>query len=124
MENKHETFTYTYSAKDQSEVQRIRQRYLPPEEDKMELLRRLDASVNQKGLAASLTVGVIGILILGIGMCCAMVWKGSWFIPGIVIGSIGIGIMALGNPLYRYFIKRERAKIAPKILKLSDELLK
>ena len=124
MEKKNETFTYTYSAKDQSEVQRIRQRYLPPEEDKMELLRRLDASVNQKGLVASLTVGITGTLILGIGVCFAMVWKGRWFIPGIVIGSIGIGIMALGNPIYRYVIKKERGKIAPRILNLSDELLK
>lgn len=124
MEKKNETFTYTYSAKDQSEVQRIRQRYLPPEEDKMELLRRLDASVNQKGLVASLTVGITGTLILGIGMCFAMVWKGRWFILGIVIGSIGIGIMALGNPIYRYVIKKERGKIAPRILNLSDELLK
>lgn len=124
MENKHETFTYTYSAKDQSEVQRIRQRYLPSEEDKMELLRKMDESVTRKGLAASLTVGIIGVMLLGIGMCCAMVWKGSLFIPGIVIGIIGIGIIAMGNPLYRYVIKKERAKIAPKILKLSDELLK
>ncbi len=46
MEEKRETFTYTYSAAQQNEVKRIREKYAPPtqEQDKMEQLRRLDAS--------------------------------------------------------------------------------
>ena len=44
MENKQNTFQYTYSAKQQEEIRRIRKKYLPQEktEDKMEQLRRLD----------------------------------------------------------------------------------
>ena len=41
MDNREETFQYTYSAKEQSEVEQIRKKYLPPEEDKMEQLRKL-----------------------------------------------------------------------------------
>ena len=72
-ENKN-TFTYTYSAKQQEEVQRIRKKYLPPEEDKMEQLRRLDRSSTRKGTIVSIIVGAAGCLLLGVGMCCTMVW--------------------------------------------------
>ena len=119
-----EVFSYTYSAKEQTEIKRIRQKYMPPEENKMEQLRKLDASVTQKGLMVSLTDGIIGTLMLGIGMCCAMVWKGNLLIPGIITGIIGIAFMAVGYPVYGYVIKKERAKIAPKVLKLADELIK
>ena len=126
MENKQagEAFTYTYSGKEQNEIKRIRQKYMVPEENKMEKLRRLDAGVTQKGMAISLTNGVIGALMLGIGMCCATVWKGSCMIPGIFTGIIGMVFMSSGYPIYNRVVKKERAKIAPEILKLADELMK
>lgn len=123
-ENKSESFHYTYSAKEQEELKRIRQKYAPKEEDKMEQLRRLDRNVTQKGTMVSIIIGVIGALIFGIGMCCTMVWGGIWFIPGIIIGLVGIGGVAAAYPAYTYVIKKEREKIAPEILKLTDELMK
>ena len=122
-ENKKEVFEFTYSAKQQEEVQKIREKYVPKEESKLEQLRRLDAGVTRKGCTVSLTVGVISTLILGIGMCCCMVWGGSWFIPGIVIGLIGIVGVALAYPLYERITKTERERIAPEILRLTDELM-
>lgn len=124
MENNNETFTYTYSAKEQSEIRRIRQKYATREADPMEQLRRLDMSVTQKATAVSLVVGIIGALILGVGMCCCLVWQGGWFLPGIVIGLIGLGMAALAHPVYTLTLKRERQKVAPEILRLTDELLK
>ena len=45
MEEKHSgAFQYTYSAAEQEEVKRIRSKYLPKEENKLDRLRRLDAS--------------------------------------------------------------------------------
>ncbi len=125
MENNREkeTFRYTYSAKEQEELKRIRKKYLPAEEDKMEQLRRLDSSVTKKGTIVALIVGIIGALILGIGMCCAMVWMGVWFIPGIIIGIVGIGIVSLAYPLYTHITKKEREKIASEIMRLTDELM-
>ena len=38
------SFNYTYSAKQQEEIKNIRKKYVAPEEDKMEQLRRLDRS--------------------------------------------------------------------------------
>ncbi|MEE1055983.1 MAG: hypothetical protein UH239_01905 [Acutalibacteraceae bacterium] len=122
--NQRETFNYTYSAKQQEEVKRIREKYLPKKEDKMEQLRRLDKSVTQKGMIISLVIGVIGALILGIGMCCTMVWKENMFFPGILIGVVGIILVSIAYPLYVHITKKEREKIAPEIIRLTEELMK
>lgn len=122
MEN--QTFQYTYSAKDQAEIKKIREKYLPREENKMDQLRRLDQAVTRKGTAVSLLVGILGALVLGVGMCCCMVWAGRWFIPGIVIGLVGILAVSLAYPLYGSITRREREKAAPEILRLSEELMK
>ena len=122
--NEHEAFRYTYSAKEQEEVKKIRQKYIPKEADKMEQLRKLDQSVTRKGTTASLAVGLVGALLLGIGMCCAMVWMGQWFIPGIIIGLVGIAVVSLAYPLYQRITKKEREKIASEIMRLTDELMK
>lgn len=126
MENQknNETFHYTYSAKQQEEIQKIRKKYAPQKEDKMAQLRRLDNSVMQKASAAAIIVGCIGTLLLGVGMCCAMVWMGTWFIPGIIVGLLGIGLICCAYPVYNHTLKKEREKIAPEIMRLTDELMK
>ena len=123
MENK-EGFSFTYSAKQQKEIEAIRKKYLPKEENKLEQLQRLDASVTQKATTYALVVGVIGALVMGTGMSCCMVWGGAWFVPGIVIGLAGMGLMAAAYPLYSAVLRRERQRVAPEILRLTDELLK
>lgn len=121
-ENK--TFQYTYCAKEQEEIKRIRSKYVPKEENKMEQLRRLDAQVTQKATMYAIIVGVIGALILGTGMSCCMVWGGAVFVLGIVIGVVGMAVLALAYPLYDRTIKKERERIAPDILRLTEELMK
>ena len=128
MENK-EGFSFTYSAAQQQEVEDIRKKYLPKEEDKMEQLRKLHAIPTQKAQAASLAVGVIGALIMGTGMSLAMTDIGAALgslamVIGIVIGIVGMVLVALACPLYNQVLKKQREKIAPEILRLSDELLK
>lgn len=126
MEEKRETFTYTYSAAQQEEVKRIREKYAPPtrEEDKMERLRKLDRDATKPGLIAALAVGIVSTLIMGFGMCCTMVWDERLFVPGIVIGVIGIIGICAAYPLYIRMTKRQRDKLAPEIMRLTDELMK
>lgn len=118
------TFQYTYSARDQEELKRIRNKYVPKEENKMDQLRRLDARVTQKATMNAIIVGVIGALILGIGMCCCMVWLDSVFVFGIVIGVIGLMVAALAYPVYMRTLKKEKERVAPEILRLADALMK
>ena len=132
MDNREETFQYTYSAKERSEVEHIRKKYLPPEEDKMEQLRRLDRSASQKAQAWAIALGTIGALILGVGMSLAMSdfgevlgsQRGSAMLIGIIIGVAGLVLVALAYPLYNRILKKERERIAPEILRLTDELMR
>lgn len=119
---KNNSFEFTYSAKRQKEIEEIRKKYLPKEEDKMETLRRLDRSADKPGTMAGIVVGVIGTMLLGIGMCCTMVWADSVFILGIVVGVIGITILSQAYPLYKKITRKQREKIAGQILALSEEL--
>ncbi len=127
MEDRKEIFTYTYSAKEQEEIKKIRDKYAPPtkEETSMEQLRRLDASATRGAAVVSLIVGIVSSLLLGVGMCCTMLpgWE-KYFIPGIVIGVTGIGGIIAAYPIYNYMVKRKREKLAPEIMRLSDELMK
>ena len=125
MEDKNEVFNYTYSASQQAEIKSIREKYMPPteEEDKMERLRRLDRSVTKTGTAVSIIVGVISTLVFGVGMCCTMVWEGL-MIPGIIIGIVGIIGIVLAYPLYIHITKKQREKVTPEIMRLTDELMK
>ena len=128
MENK-EGFSFTYSAEQQKEIEAIRKKYLPREESKMEQLRRLHAIPTQKAQACAIVLGVIGTLILGTGMSLAMTDIGSALgslsmVIGIVIGIVGMVLVALAYPLYNRVLKKQREKIAPEILRLTDELMK
>lgn len=124
MENKGK-FEFTYSAAQQEEIKSIREKYIEKKEDKMETLRNLDRSATKKGTAVSLAVGIIGALLLGIGMSLTMTDASQkWFIPGVAVGVIGIAVVASAYPLYVKINKREREKIAPEILRLTDELMK
>ena len=114
MENK-EGFNFTYSAAQQQEVEDIRKKYLPKEEDKMEQLRKLHAIPTQKAQAASLAIGIIGALIMGTGMSLAMTEIGAALeslamVIGIVIGIVGMVLVALAYPLYNRVLKNKERR--------------
>ena len=129
MEHNEHSFSYTYSAQQQKEIQDIRKKYLPKEEDKMEQLRRLHNSASQKAQTAAIVIGTVGALVLGTGMSLCMTDLGAAMghlamVLGVLLGLIGLVLVALAYPVYNKVLKKEREKIAPEILRLTDELLK
>lgn len=132
--NKQNSFSYTYSAQQQAEIKRIRERYSPSDEaqDKMKQLRALDASVTRAATVTSLIFGVIGTLLLGFGMSLIMTDVSSFigiygraaFIWGVAVGCAGIILCFLAYPIYNAITKAKRKRLAPVILKLTDELMK
>lgn len=131
MDNTEKTFTYTYSAAEQAEVENIRKKYLPKEENKMEQLRRLDQSATQKAQSWAITLGIVGALILGSGMSLVMTELGETLgmhstlalLIGVVAGVIGLVLVALAYPVYNHILQKERRRIAPEVLRLTEELM-
>lgn len=127
-------FSYTYSARQQAEIKRIREKYTMPtqDENKLDRLRRLDAGVGHMARSVSLVFGVIGTLVLGFGMSLCMTDFGTMlgfygstaFVIGITIGVAGGVVAGLAYPVHQAIVKTRRKKIAPEILRLSEELMK
>ena len=127
-------FSYTYSAKEQAELKKIREKYTQPavEEDKMAKLRRLDASVTGTAQAVAIALGVIGAIILGFGMSLCMteigevlgVYSEMTMLLGIIIGVVGGILASLAYPIYNAIVKAKRKKLAPEIIRLTEELMK
>lgn len=118
-------FTYTYSAKENKEIQEIRKKYLPQVESKFDELKRLDEQAQNSGMIESLCAGIIGTLIFGLGMCLAMQVIGTGIVMmvlGILIGLVGMVGMLFAYPVYRKKQKKAKEKLAPRILELTEEL--
>ena len=132
--NEENGFVYTYSAKEQAELKKIREKYTVPteDEDKMSRLRRLDASVTNTAQAIAIAFGVMGTLILGLGMSLVMTdlaeilgtYRDMAMVIGIVIGVVGGILASLAYPVYNSIVKAKRKKLAPEIIRLTDELMK
>ena len=76
--------------------------------------------------------GIVGALLLGFGMSLIMSELGMIvfgsrvmaIIVGVLAGLGGATLASFAYPMYNYVTKREREKIAPEIISLTDELLK
>ena len=120
-----ETFIYSYSAKENKEIQEIRNKYLPREESKLDELKRLDNTVQNSGMIEALCLGIGGALIFGLGLCLAMQVIGEGVIAialGVLLGIIGTAGMIVAYPIYRKIFNQTKAKLAPRILELTAEL--
>lgn len=115
-------FSYTYSASENQEVLSIRNKYLPRTESKLEELKRLDKLVQSSGLVEALSIGVVGCLIFGLGLCFAMEVIGSAMWLGILLGIIGTGVMLLAYPVNRKLFAKAKQAYVPRILELTAEL--
>lgn len=133
--NEKDTFNYTYSAREREEIKKIRDKYTTPEkkqEDNITRLRRLDASVYRKASVVALIIGIIGTLVLGSGMSLIMtdiseiigLYKDLSAYIGIAVGIMGLLLVIVAYPIYEAIVRKERKKIAPEIIRLTDELMK
>ena len=133
-ENKSSGFSYTYSAKEIADIKKIRDKYTEKSEseDKMQRLRRLDASVSKAAISVALAFGIIGVLLLGFGMSLCMTdlceilgaHGDLAMIIGIPVGVVGGIFASLAYPIYHAIVKAKRKKLAPEIIRLTDELMK
>ncbi len=122
-----EKFEYKYSAptvEERNEINSIRNQYLPKDETTLEIdvLRKLDRKVKNTPMIVSLTLGICGILIFGLGLTFFLEWTSFWYV-GIPIGLIGIIMMLLNYPIYLKIESKLKDKYGPIIIELSNKLL-
>ena len=122
MENNKETFEYTYSAEQQAEIEKIKAKYAPTQDNKLEQLRKLDASVTNKGTVIGLIMGIVGLLSFGGAMSMILVVGIEYLLPGLLLGIVGVFLMIFAYPAYKVITEKERERIAPLILALTEEL--
>lgn len=125
MENK-DKFTYTYSAPTEAErreIESIRRQYKPDrqEESNIERLRKLHSKVVGAATAASLALGIVGLLIFGGGL--ALVLELKMIVIGIILSAIGVIPIALAYPVYNKVINDGKKRYGDEIIRLSDEIL-
>ena len=121
MENN--AFIYNYSASKNKEVERIRRKYMPREESKLERLKKLDCRAQTAGTVEALCIGVIGALVFGVGMCFFLdVFAGApWLTASLMI--CGALLMIPAYPIYRLISRKAKAELTPEILRLSEEII-
>ena len=115
-------FSYTYSASENQEVLRIRKKYLPKEETKLEELKRLDSLVHSSGVIQGLCAGIGGCLVFGLGLCLAMEVIGHMIWLGVILGLVGTAGMLAAFPIYRKIFHKAKARHSPRILELAAQL--
>ncbi|MBQ7352715.1 MAG: dihydropteridine reductase [Clostridia bacterium] len=105
-------------------VKKILSTYKLREETKLEKLKRLDKSAKSPARIFAYVFGIIGLLVLGTGMCFAMeILTQLSIVSGIVIGIIGILIVTINYPLHKKILRHAKNKKAKEIINLSNEIL-
>lgn len=120
--DKNTVFSYSYSAIESKEVQNIRNKYLPNEENKLEELRKLDSRVQSSGVVEALTIGITGCLIFGVSMCIGLGAIRGGTILAVILGILGIAAMLPAYFVYRTKQNAAKEKYASRILELAEEI--
>ena len=118
------TFNYNYSAEKNKEVEKIRSKYTPREENDYEKLKKLDRRVESAGIVESLCLGIIGALVFGVGMCFFLdVFAGGALITALLMIA-GTLMMLPAYPMCKRISKKTREELTPEILALSEKIMK
>ena len=121
MENK-ESFNYTYSSIHKEEIEKIRNKYVQNQETDLDELRKLDQKVTNTATFVSIVVGIVGVLVFGSGL--SLVLSFGKMILGIIFSFLGLLVMGSGLLVNKIITKKLRGKYGPRILELSERLLK
>lgn len=107
----------------EAKVQKIRGRYVENGETQFDKLKKLDKKVKRPARIFAYTLGTAGSLTLGTGMSLVMGVIGSSTALGIIIGCIGIALIAGTYPLFDKILSRRRKKYAAAIIELSNGIV-
>lgn len=90
-------------------------------DDTLASIASMEGEKTKKATTQAIVIGVVAALVLGLGMCCTMVWT-QLMIPGIVIGLAGIAGCLYAYVRYRAICVAETARLNPAIEDAYDRL--
>lgn len=107
-------------------AEKIAEEYSSKKTSKVVALKKLDRKAKQPAEIFTYSYGIIGALILGTGMCLSMGVVGSATLPfmilGVILGIIGIGMVATNYYFYRKLLEKGKQKYAFEIIELAKEI--
>lgn len=89
-------------------------------DDLIDSIAGLEGEKTRKATMRAVSLGIVAALVLGVGMCCTMVW--SLMALGIIVGVVGIVGCVAAWPLYRSTVASETARVTPRIEAAYDSL--
>lgn len=102
------------------EEERLKSEYAPKIKTNLDESKKIDYKAKLPAYIIAYTLGIIGSLTLGLGMCLAMKIIGDnslfQFVSGIIIGIIGIIIIVINYPLFIAILRKRKARYASEIL--------
>jgi hypothetical protein len=111
-------------------VQKIRTQYTEKQHTELDELKALDAKVKKPANVFAYTYGSISAIVMGSGMSLVMTDIGTMIgltatmVPGIAIGIVGLGMALSTYPIYKRMLNSRKKKYAPKIMELSEKIMK
>ena len=99
--------------------ERLVAEYAPKKKTGLDEAIRLDRKAKLPALILAYSLGIIGALVLGVGMCLAMEVIGGGTLTmaiGVVIGIIGIVMVGVNYPIYTKVLRLRKEKFASSIL--------
>lgn len=111
-------------------VQKIRTQYTEKEYTQLDALKEMDRKVKKPVNVFAYVFGSVSAVIMGAGMSLVMTDIGSAvglndpFVPGVVVGVIGLTLAVMNYPVYKKNLSARRRKYAGRIIELSDSIMK
>ena len=99
--------------------------YMPKETNKVRQLKKLDERAKLPAFITAMTLGIIGTLIFGTGMCFGLSVFGTgeiFMVIGVLLGIVGAAVCIINYPLYKKLLKKGKEKYAFEILELAKEI--
>lgn len=110
-------------------AQKIRTQYMEKQITELDMLRSLDQKVKRPANAVAYIFGSVSTIIMGTGMSLIMTDIGTTigmeqsFVPGMIIGIVGMAMALINYPIYRGILSSRKKKYAPQIIAMSDKFI-
>lgn len=111
---------------DKTYAEQIAAEYAPKDTGKVVALRKLDRRAKLPATVCAYTLGIVGALAFGAGMCLSLgvIGNGSMVAMGggVALGIVGLALAGINYPLYHRMLEAGKRRYAADIVRLAGEI--